>query len=135
MELKRPIDTRTTEDLLNILEYKEKYRDDVVRDVIDELISRNVNLEEYEPKWNARRRSRANYKRRSKKIKTNATLSAWEKLLIVIAGPFLVAFFSDIFFFQDDPAYKKKNRQAWFYLILGVILWVLTVYLFGLMDP
>lgn len=124
MEIHPPIKERTTENLLDIVETKEQWREDVVDLARQELIERGISNKIQE----TRRNNKTKFRQRIEKIKARATYTALEKILIVLLGPFLLFLLDDLFLFDSGEGYKKKNRQGLFYLILGFGLWGLTIY-------
>ena len=125
MDIHPPIEKRTTEQLLEIIETKEQWRDEVVRLTQDELTKRGIPVKTQE----TRRKSKIKFQERIQTIKSRATYTTIEKILIVLFGPVLAIIFQDIFMFQAGDGFKKKNRQGLFYLLLGIGLWGLTFYL------
>jgi hypothetical protein len=126
MDIQPPVHKRTTEQLLEIVETREQWRDEVVKLTQDELVKRGVPLTTQE----TRRKSKVKFKEKIQAIKERATYTTTEKILIVLFGPVLALVFQDIFMFQEGEGYKKKNRQGLLYLLLGIGLWGLTFYLF-----
>lgn len=126
MEIQPPIPERTTEQLLDIVETREEWRPDVVELAKKELMERGIPVKAQE----RRRTIRIKFNERIKKTKERATYTETEKLLIVLLGPILVALFRDFFLFDSGEGYKKKNRQGWFYLLLGYCFWALIVFLY-----
>lgn len=126
MDIEPPIPRRTTEQLLDIIETKEEWRQDVVELAKKELIERGVPIKTQE----TRRTIRIKFNERIKKTKERATYTEIEKMLIVLVGPILVLLFRDIFMFHSGEGYKRKNRQGWFYLFLGLCLWALILYVY-----
>lgn len=125
MDIHPPIEKRTTEQLLEIIETKEQWREEVVQLTQDELVKRGIPIKTQE----TRRNSKIKFRERIQSIKSRATYTTIEKILIVLFGPVLAIIFQDIFMFQAGDGFKKKNRQGLFYLLLGIGLWGLTFYL------
>jgi hypothetical protein len=125
MEYDPPIEKRTTEQLIDIIEQKEEWKEDVVEMTKAELIKRGVAIEVQETK----RRNRLKFRDRIQSIKNRATYTTLEKILIVLFGRILAFIFQDLFLFQTGEGFKKKNRQGLFYLIIGLGLWGLTFYI------
>ncbi len=125
MEYDPPIEKRTTEHLIEIIENKEEWKDDVIETAKTELAKRGVSIEVQERK----RSNRIKFRERVQSIKNRATYTTTEKILIVLIGPILALIFHDIFLFQAGEGFKKKNRQGLFYLIIGLGLWGLTFYI------
>jgi len=125
MDIHPPIENRTTEQLLEIIETKEEWRDEVVQLTQDELVKRGVPVKTQE----TQRKSKIKFQERIQSIKNRATYTTTEKILIVLFGPVIAIIFQDIFMFQVGDGFKKKNRQGLFYLVLGIGLWGLTFYL------
>ncbi len=124
MEIHPPINERTTENLLNIIETKEQWRQNVVDLARQELIARGISIRTQE----TRRSNKTKFRQRIEKIKARATYTTLEKILIVLLGPILLLLLDDLFLFDNGEGYKKKNRQGLFYLLLGFGLWGLTIY-------
>ncbi len=124
MDIHPPIEKRTTEQLLEIVENKEQWRNEVVRLTQDELVKRGIPIKTLE----TRRKNKIKYQERIQAIKNRATYTTTEKILIVLFGPVLAIILHDIFMFQAGDGFKKKNRQGLFYLLLGIGLWGLTIY-------
>ena len=125
MEIHPPIKERTTENLLDIIETKEQWREDIVDLARKELIERGISIKKQE----TRRNIKTKFQQRIEKIKLKATYTILEKILIVLLGPFLLLLLNDLFLFDSGEGYKKKNRQGLFFLLLGFGLWGLTIYL------
>jgi hypothetical protein len=120
-----PIEKRTTDHLMEIVESPDKWQDDLVDLTRRELIKRGVPLKTQE----TRRRSKTSYRRKIDAIKSRATYTTLEKILIVVFGPLLAILIGDLFYFQAGDGFKKKNNQGLFYLLLGIALWALTLYI------
>jgi hypothetical protein len=125
MDIDPPIEKRTTEQLLDIIEAKEQWRDEVVQLAHGELVKRGIPIKTQE----TRRKSKIKLQEKIQAIKSRATYTTIEKILIVLFGPVLAIIFQDIFMFQAGDGFKRKNRQGLFYLLLGIVLWGLTFYL------
>jgi hypothetical protein len=125
MECDPPIEKRATEELIDIIEQKEEWREDVVELTKAELIKRGVPIEIQETK----RRNRLKFRDRIQSIKSRSTYTTLEKILIVLFGPILAFVFQNLFLFQTGEGFKRKNRQGLFYLIIGIGLWGLTFYI------
>jgi hypothetical protein len=119
-----PIENRTTEQLLDIVETKEQWRDDVVLLTRQELLRRGISLASQE----LRRKSKNRFQKKIESIKSRATYTTIEKILIVLFGPILAIIFQDISMFQAGEGFKIKNRQGIAYLLLGVSLWAIVFY-------
>jgi hypothetical protein len=124
MDVHPPIPERTTDQLLEIIETKEEWQPKVVELASAELLRRGIPLKNLE----TRRTIKRSFKARIGKIKSRATYTPIEKFLIVIFGPALVIILRDPFLFHSGEGYKKKNRQGFFYLFLGIFLWVMVLY-------
>jgi len=127
MEVNPPIKSRTTNQLLEIIETKEEWRDDIVASAQIELQLRGINLEEQEKK----RRVKLNYLKRIESLKNKATYSRKEKALIILFGPILVLLLSDIFLFSSGDGFKRKNNQGFICLIIGIIFWIICISIFA----
>lgn len=125
MDIEPPISKRTTEQLLEIIETREEWRQDVVDLATKELIARGIPIKTQE----TRRTIRAKFKERIRKTKERATYTEIEKILIVLFGPIQVLLLRDFFVFRSE-GYKRKNRQGWFYLLLGFCLWGLILFVY-----
>ena len=125
MKYDPPIEKRTTDQLIEIVESPDEWKPDLVELTRTELLKRGITLKTQE----TRRRSKTSYRKRIDTIKSRATYTTVEKILIVILGPALAIIFRDLFLFQAGDGFKKKNRQGLFYLILGIGLWGLTFYI------
>lgn len=126
MEIRPPIQDRTTDQLTEIVETKDQWRPDVVELAQKELVKRGVSIQSHETK----RPTRTIFQRRIEAIKARASYTPIEKILIVLAGPILIAFLDDLTLFTSGEGYKKKNRQGLFYMLLGFGLWFLTFYMY-----
>ncbi len=126
MEIHPLIPDRTTEQLLDIVETPEQWRPDVVDLAKSELTKRGIGTKTLE----TRRTIRTKYNHRIQRVKARATFTTIEKVLIVLLGPILVLFFRDILLFHSGEGYKKKNKQGLFFLLLGVGLWGLILYVY-----
>ncbi len=124
MEYDPPIEKRTTNQLMEIVESPDEWKPDLVELTRIELLKRGIPLRTQE----TRQKSKTSYRKRIDTIKSRATYTTFEKILIVILGPALALIFRDLFLFQPGDGFKKKNRQGLFYLILGIGLWGLTLY-------
>ena len=124
MDINPPIEKRTTEELIGIIETKDQWRDAVVLLARDELLKRGISLTTQETK----RKNRVRYQEKVRSIKSRTTYTKIAKILIVLFGPILAILFHNIFLFQSEEGYKKLNRQGLFYLILGIGLWLLVLY-------
>ena len=127
MEVNPPIKSRTTKQLLEIIETKEEWRDDIVASAQIELQLRGINLEEQEKK----RRVKLNYLKRIESLKNKAIYSRKEKALIILLGPILVLLLSDIFLFSSEDGFKRKNNQGFICLIIGIIFWIICISIFA----
>ena len=126
MEYDPPINTRTNEQLIEIIETKEEWQPDVVNSAKTELTKRGIPLEIPE----LRKKNNNKLKLRIETIKARATYTSLEKLLIVLLGPILVFILDDLFVFYPGEGFRKKNRQGLFYLLLGFFLWGTMMYIF-----
>jgi hypothetical protein len=120
------IETRTTEQLIEIIANKHAWKDDVILRAEIELQKRGVPLSIGEK----RRNTRINYEKRVEKIKSEATYSTNEKLLIVLIGPILFALLTDLMPFHAGQGFKRMNRQAIVYQLVGLAFWGLVIYLY-----
>ena len=118
-EVYPPIPERTTDQLIEMIETSHRWRDDVLKAASQELEKRGVPFEEQATKYKRRKKRDTAYKRRASKVKAKATYSTTEKVLIVLIGSFLMLLLQDFTLFHSGRGYKQKNRQGWFYLILG----------------
>ena len=125
MEINPPITNRSTEELLEIIETPEHWQPVVVVSAQKELTQRGISADSLE----LRRKTRSKFQRKIEAIKTRSSYTAIEKSLIVLFGPILVLFLSDLFLFHAGEGYKKKNRQGFLFLFLGFIVWIVTLFL------
>jgi hypothetical protein len=125
MKYDPPIEKRTTEQLMEIVEFPDEWQSDLVESTRTELLKRGVTLKTQE----TRRKSKISYRKRIETIKSRATYTTFEKFLIVLLGPALAIFLRRLSLFQPGDGFKKKNNQGLFYLLLGFILWGLTFYI------
>ena len=126
MDYTPTIETRTTDQLIEIISSKEAWKDDVILRAEKELERRGVSLVIGEK----RRKSRLNYERRIKQVKSEATYSTREKILIVLLGPILFFLLSDLAPFHVGQGFKRKNRQAIVFQIIGLVFWGVVIYLY-----
>ena len=126
MEYLPPIDKRTTEQLADIVKNKREWRQDVVEMAKAELIKRGVSPDV--PK--AKRKNKTKYPGKIESIKSTASYTTRQKLLMVLFGPILLCLFQDPFPFYAGKGFRKKNGQGIFYQILGFGLWGLSSYLY-----
>ncbi len=128
MEYDPPVRKRTTEQLLDIIETQEQWKDDVIEMAQIELIKRGIPLERQIDRRRKRKNREGNFLRRTLFIKANATYTTTEKILIVLIGPILAILLNDLFMFHAGEGYKKKNRQGLLYFLLGIIIWGFILY-------
>ena len=126
MEYDPPVDKRTTEQLMDIIETQEQWKSDVVEMAQIELIERGISINKQE----TRRKNKVNYLRRIVFVKANATYSTTEMVLIVLFGPILAILLDDLLVFHAGEGFKEKNRQGIFYFLLGIALWGLIIYIY-----
>lgn len=126
MDYTPPIESRTTAQLIEIIATKEAWKEDVILRAEKELAKRGVPL----TVGANRRKSRINFERRMKRIKSEASYSAREKLLIVLLGPLLFLVLEDLAPFHVGQGFKRKNRQAIIFQIVGLLLWGILIYLY-----
>ena len=125
MEINPPISGRTTEGLLEIIKAPEQWQPDVVAFAQKELNERGI---PYEIQV-MRRKSYSKFQRKIDSIKVRSSYTTVEKLLIVLFGPILFIIFTDFFLFDGGEGYKKKNRQGRLFLLSGIMLWFIILYL------
>ena len=130
MEIHPPIENRTTEQLLEIIETREDWKEEVVRLTQNELIKRGIPLKNQE----TRREIKIKFRQRIQSVKNRATYTTTEKFLIVLLGPVIAIILGNTFMFQAGEGFKKKNRQGLFYFLLGIGLWGLALYLISMLD-
>ena len=124
MKINPAIEDRSTEELLEIIEAPEDWQPDVVALAQKELKQRGLSEQNQE----LRRKSQSNFQRRIAAIKAGASYTIDEKILIVLFGPILVFVFPRSFLIDpDDEGYKKKNRQRLLFLLLGFVVWIVTL--------
>jgi len=124
MDIEPPISKRTTGQLLDIVETAQEWRPEVLELAKKELVARGVPVKTQEARWKIRTKCNE----RVKRAKERASYTNVEKLLIVLTGPILIFLLKDFFMFYAGAGYKKKNRQGWFYLLLGFCLWAMILY-------
>jgi hypothetical protein len=124
MKYDPPINKRTTEQLMEIIETREQWENDIVEIARIELVERGISVKKQE----TRRKNKNNYLKKIGFIKSNATYSTREKILIVLFGPILAILLDDFLMFHSGEGFRKKNRQGTFYLALGIGLWGLMFY-------
>lgn len=122
MEINPPISSRTTQELLEIIEAPEEWQPDVVVLAQNELKQRGVSRDTQE----LRRKSLSKFRSKIESIKSRASYTKVEKLLIVLFGPILVLIFFDLFLFYSGEGYKRKNRQGLLFLLLGIAIWIIV---------
>jgi hypothetical protein len=120
-----PIPDRTTEQLLDIVETKEQWRQEVIDLAQKELIKRGVPIKTQE----TRRTIRQKFRKRIERVKARATYSTGEQIFIALFGLVLILIFQNPALFHSGPGYKKKNRQGLFSLLAGVAFWVTVYYI------
>ena len=108
---------------MEIIEAPEEWQPDVVVLAQNELKQRGVSRDTQE----LRRKSLSKFRTKIEEIKSRASYTRVEKLLIVLFGPILVLIFSDLFLFYSGEGYKRKNRQGLLFLLLGILLWVIVL--------
>lgn len=82
-----PVPDRTTEQLLNVVETRERWRQEVVDMAQRELTKRGISIQTQEK----RRNNRTKFHKKIEEIKAQATYTTLEKILIVLLGPMLIA--------------------------------------------
>lgn len=122
MEINPPISSRTTQELLEIIEAPEEWQPDVVVLAQNELKQRGVSRDTQE----LRRKNLSKFRSKIESIKSRASYTKAEKLLIVLFGPILVLIFFDLFLFYSGEGYKRKNRQGLLFLLLGIAIWIIV---------
>lgn len=127
MKYDPPIEQRTTDQLIEIIESPDEWKPDIVELTRTALLKRGITLKTQD----IRRRSKTSYRKRINTIKSRATYTTVEKILIVFLGPVLALLFMDLFLFQAGDGFKRKNRQGLFYFILGIGFWGLIFYIFS----
>ena len=124
MKINPPIEARSTAELLEIVEAPGQWQPDVFTLARKELRQRGVTDQTQE----LRRKSQSSFQRKIATIKARASYTTSEKLLIVLFGPILVFVATNWFLFDpDDEGYKKKNRQRLLFLLLGFLVWIITL--------
>ena len=124
MEIYPPIPERTTEQLIDIVETKEQWQPEVVVLAQQELIKRGIPAKTQEN----RREIRAKFEKRVIALKSGASFSTNEKVLIVLFWPVLAVLFQDLSIWYIGQGFTKKNRQGAFYFLLRVAFWALVFY-------
>jgi hypothetical protein len=124
-EIHPPIPDRMTEQLLDIIETKEQWRQDVVNVAQQELIRRGISLDKQE----TRRTIRTTFERRMEEAKARASFTRNEKLIIVFFGVFLVLIARDVTLVYSGRGYKRKNRQGIFYFLVSLAFWIAILFI------
>lgn len=122
MDIAPKIPERTTQELFDIVETGENWREDVVILARAELQKRGFSPELQE----IRRKSRTKFQKRIEAIKARATFTPLEKLLIFLFGPVLFIIFFDIFWFYKE-GHRKKNIEGLMFLLSGVGFWTVIL--------
>lgn len=126
MEIHPPIPERTTEQLLDIIETQEEWRQEVIDLAREELVRRGIGVSIQE----TRRKNKKKYNRRITQTKARASYTTIEKIFIVLLGPLLVVVFGNLLLFYQGEGYKNLNRQGLFFTLLGILLWGVSFYLY-----
>ena len=124
MEVNPLIPNRSTEELLEIIESPQQWQPDVVVLAQKELIQRGISTDVQK----LRRKNQSKFQRKIETIKARSSYTTTEKILIVLFGPVLVVFLTDLFLFHAGEGYKKKNIQGCLFPLLGFILWIIILY-------
>lgn len=123
MEVNPPISNRSTEELLEIVEMPKGWQAEIVTLAQKELIKRGVSAHVQ----NIRRKSQSKFQSKIEAIKARSSYTTSEKILIILFGPILIAFLTDLFLFQAGEGYKKKNIQGCLLPLLGLVLWIIVL--------
>src|SRR6218665_3019599 len=91
----------STQRLIEIVEGREKWKEEDSVKAREELIRRGVSIEQQQ----TTRRILLNFRRRIKRVKTNATYASREKVFIVLLGPVLIVLLDDLFMFYSGEEY------------------------------
>lgn len=121
-----PVESRTTEDLIEIMTAPESWEDEVVARAKAEMEKRGIPLSIA----TSRRKSRDKYQHKIRTIKSKASFTATQKLKIVLLGPILFLILRDLVPYDAGPGYRKMNRQAVIYQLIGLAFWGIAFYVY-----
>jgi hypothetical protein len=125
-EIYPPIPSRTNEQLLDIVETKEKWRTEVVELAKAELIKRGVGVKTQD----TRRTIRTKFQQRIKTAKARASLTTFEMVFISLFGIILKLLMKDFTFFYKGRGYGKMNGQLLFCFLFGLFFWFMVYYIY-----
>lgn len=125
-EIYPPISARTNEQLLDIVETKERWRTEVVELAKEELIKRGVPVKIQE----TRRSIRTKFRQRIKTAKARASLTTFEMVFFSLFGIVLMFLMSDFTFFYKGKGYSKMNGQLLFCFLFGLFFWFMVYYIY-----
>jgi lipopolysaccharide export LptBFGC system permease protein LptF len=125
-EIYPPIPVRTNEQLLNIVETKEKWRPEVVDLARAELIRRGIPVKTQE----TRRTILTKFKQRIKTAKARASLTTFEMVFLSLFGIVLMFLMSDFSLFYKGRGYSKMNGQLLFCFLFGLFFWFMVYYIY-----
>ena len=121
MEFDPPIHSRSTKDLISIVECPEDWEAKAVSQARDELVNRDI----YFDKQESYRKTYSRLTKRVKKIKANARFSTFEMTFYIVLFPIAVYLLGWPFLYVEE-GYSTMNKQAWIIIICGPLLWFLV---------
>ena len=125
---------RSTEELLKIVETPEDWREDALSIAKEELQKRGFTI----PQQKRREKSRQQFEKRTKKVKSEATFSLKEKIAILALAPFILAVRFEFIpiptglstWELKSDGFQRKWKQRLLLMTLGNTLWVFILILF-----
>lgn len=127
MEYNPPIESRTTEALIDIVVREDEWQPQAVEVAKQELLSRGVSSQTIV----AAKERQINKERQIERIeraKRTASYTVVEQILMILFFPISLIIFQDIPFFNNE-GYKKKNTQGCICFIISLILWGTVLYM------
>ena len=124
MEYQPPIESRETNDLLEIITSPEDWEPVAIEQARIELSSRGISVDEQMNREKAYKK----FKKKSLFLKGNASYSKLELVLLTLFGPVIILLLQDFWIMSVDAEYKKKKRQGRIALSIGFALWAFTIY-------
>jgi len=119
-----PISSRESPQLLSIIENPDGWEAEAINQARVELESRGIGIEQQKNS----EKSFKKYTNRKLFIKENASYSNTELVLLVLFGPVLMILLGNLFLFSTEDEFKKKKKQGWLALGLGIVLWIAVLY-------
>ena len=127
MKYDPPIESKSTDDLLEMIANTEDWNEDALSVARDELTIRGVSYEKqiFEEQINKKA------KRKKNLIKENASYSIYFRILLLVF-PFITFFpiSLETIIGLENEGYYKKAKQRLFYLLGGFIFWFLIALYF-----